>query len=69
MPAKGKVKLITELDSLIKLLEARIPASPAANEKLEKALQRDLADYFRQLGMAIDFNQLEQLYYKHVEQE
>ena len=62
---------LNELDSSLQLLEAKIPASMSnpENEKLAKRLERDMAEYFRQLEMALDFSALEALYYKLVKQE
>jgi len=62
-------QVLMELDSLIAVLEAKIPASPAQNENIEKGLERDMADYFRRLDMALDWNAIEALYYRHVKQE
>jgi len=65
------MNLLEEMDTTIRLLESRIPANPGSleNEKLEKALQRSIASYFRNLDMALDWNALEALYYKLVKQE
>ena len=63
--------LIDELDKTIKLLESEIPANPGSdkNERLEKRMERSLAQYFKGLDQAIDLNALEQIYYRNVEQE
>ena len=63
--------LIDELDKTIRLLENDIPANPGSekNEKLEKRMERSLAQYFRGLDQAMDLNALEQIYYRNVEQE
>lgn len=63
--------LIDELDKTIALLEIEIPANPGSdkNERLEKRMERSLAQYFRGLDQALDLNALEQIYYRHVEQE
>jgi hypothetical protein len=65
------MNLIAELDKTIQLLEGRIPANPASekNEKLEKRMQKSMAEYFNQIDQAIDWNTLEQIYYKNVKQE
>ena len=65
------MSLIAEIDETIKLLENQIPANPASdkNEKIEKGMQRSLARYFRDVDNAIDWNALEQIYYKNVKQE
>lgn len=62
--------VIAELDELINLLEAKIPANPnsLANRKLAKGLERELAKYFRALQDAFPFDQLDQLYYKYVKE-
>jgi len=62
---------LTELDNLLRLLEAQLPGNleSPANQKLVRSLERDMASYFRQLEMAIDFTALEALYYKRVKQE
>ena len=61
---------ITELDAVLALLEAKLPANPRAeeNQRLERKLQRDLAAYFRDLEQAIDYSRLEMIYLGHVEQ-
>ena len=63
--------VIDELDKTIKLLENEIPANPGSdkNEKLEKRMERSLAQYFKGLDQALDLNALEQIYYRHVKQE
>ena len=65
------MSLFTELDETIELLEAQIPANPGSdkNERLEKRMERSLAQYFRGLDQAIDLNALEQIYYRNVKQE
>ncbi len=62
-------EVVKELESLISLLEVRIPASPARNERLAKKLESDMAEYFRQIEMAFPIENLEQFYYRHVKQE
>jgi len=59
---------LDELDETIKLLEAQIPANPASdkNESIQKRMQKSLAQYFRNIDQAIDWNALEQLYYRNV---
>jgi hypothetical protein len=59
------------LDETIKILENQIPANPASerNEKLEKRMQGSIAEYFRNVDQAIDWNVLEQIYYRNVKQE
>jgi len=60
-----------ELGKIIALLEADIPANPSSekNEKIEKRMERSLAQYFRGLNDAIDIEGLEKIYYRNVKQE
>jgi len=62
--------LIAELDSLIQLMEAEIPANinSLANRRLEKRLQRELANYFKLLADAFPYDKLDEIYYKHVKE-
>jgi hypothetical protein len=60
------LELLTEIDLTIAELEKSIPASPARNANIESALRRELANYFKSLEDGIDWNALEQLYYKLV---
>lgn len=57
-----------ELDSILDLLEARLPASQSnpQNEKLARALERDMADYFNSLETAFPYDEITNLYYKLV---
>ena len=59
---------LNEMDEVIQLLEAKVPGNIASpeNVKLVKSLEKDMAEYFRHLDMAIDWNALELLYYKQV---
>ena len=59
------------LDETIKILENQIPANPASerNERLEKRMQKSIAEYFHEVDQAIDWNVLEQIYYRNVKQE
>jgi len=65
------MNLIAELDETIELLEADIPANPASkkNERIQNGMQKSLAQYFRDIDQAIDWNALEQIYYRNVKQE
>jgi hypothetical protein len=65
------MNLIDELNETIKTLEDKIPANPASgkNEHIEKGLQKSLADYFRDLNNALDWNKLEHIYYRNVKTE
>lgn len=64
-------QVLSELDGVLGLLEARLPANPGSeeNQKLVKSLEADMQAYFKGLDMAIDWNALEALYYKKVKQE
>lgn len=63
--------VIAELNQLINLLEAQIPANPnsLANRGLRKGLERELVKYFRALELAFPHDEIEQLYYKYVKQD
>lgn len=58
----------SELERLIQLLEAEIPANPAAekNERLEGQLQRSLAEYFKGMDQAMDWGKVEVIYLRNV---
>lgn len=62
---------LAELDNLIQLLEAKLPANVEGPEgqRLVKALNQNMAEYFRQLEMALPIADIEALYYKLVKQE
>jgi len=62
---------LKELDELIAVLEAEIPANPNSpkNQKLSDALERDLQKYFGKLEKALPMGKLEQIYNKYVEKE
>ena len=58
-----------ELDDVIEILEAQIPANPnsPANVKLANALEKDIKKYFANLeSMMPDFSEI---YYRYVSQE
>lgn len=59
------------LNETVKILENQIPANPASerNELLEKRMQKSLAEYFKNLDQAIDWNALERIYYRNVKQD
>jgi len=63
--------VLDELDDLITLLEAKIPANPAspANQRLQKRLERDLAKYFKSLADAFPYGKLERIYNRYVVKE
>ena len=60
--------LTAELDNLIQLMEAEIPANPQSikNQRLQKELRRELAKYFKSLEQAFSYTSLERIYYKFV---
>ena len=63
--------LLKEIDATVKALEDKIPANPSssANESIEKGLQNSLKSYFKHLDDAVDWNELERIYYKNVKQD
>ena len=65
------MNLVNELDKTIEFLEADIPANPASkkNERIQNGMQRSLAQYFRDIDRAFDWNALEVIYYRNVKQE
>ena len=62
------MSFLNELNETIKSLEDRIPANPSSrkNERLEKRLQGTLAEYFQNLDNALDWDAVEQIYYRYV---
>lgn len=64
-------ELVRELTETIKALESEIPANPASekNGSIEKGLQNSLKSYFKHLDDAVDWNELERIYYKNVKIE
>ncbi len=62
--------LLREIDKTIAVLESEIPANPASekNERLEKRLQRSLAEYFNGLEKAMDWDAVERIYYRYVKE-
>lgn len=65
------MNLTSELNETIKIVGSEIPANPAGdkNERLEKRMQKSLAEYFQDVDRAIDWNALEAIYYRNVKQE
>jgi len=63
--------LTSEVDSLIRLLEGNIPASPQspANVRRAERLERRLEAYFKALEQAFPYDEIERLYWQHVKQE
>ena len=62
---------IQELNEIIKLLEAQIPASQQSpkNQKLKGQLERKLSKYFRSLEAGFPFSKLAGIYNKYVDKE
>jgi len=62
--------VIAEIDSIIQLLEAQLPASMSNkdNKKLEAALKMSMANYFKTLMDAFPFQKLEELYQQNVKE-
>lgn len=60
-----------ELDDLIDIMEAAIPANPAApkNQKLADELEAELKKYFKQVQDMMPADKLEQVYNKYVEEK
>lgn len=62
--------VVAELDSLITLLEAKIPANPnaPANLRRRKALERELVKYFNKLEKAFPYGKLSGIYNRYVKE-
>jgi len=60
--------LMAELDELIQLLEATIPANPnaPANIRQRKSLEKELQKYFNKLEQAFPYSKLAGIYNRHV---
>jgi hypothetical protein len=63
-------QVIADLDEIISLVEAELPASPRSprNERHAKALEKELRKYFKSLEQAFPYSRLEDIYYKHVKE-
>lgn len=61
---------IAELDQIINLLEAQIPANPNSpqNLKRRKRLQSELVKYFDKLENAFPYSKLESIYNRHIKE-
>jgi len=64
-------QVIAELDEIINLLEAELPANPnsSANQRKAKALERSLAKYFDKLVQGFPYSQIEKIYNRYAEKE
>ena len=62
--------VLTELDGLIQILEAQIPANPnaPANQKLSGKLEQKLVKYFNKLEKAFPYSRLERFYNKYIKE-
>ncbi len=65
------LETIAEINQLINLLEATIPANPnaPANLRRRRRLQRELAKYFNKLEDAFPYSKLAGIYNRYVEKE
>ncbi len=65
------MSLLAELDQIITLLEAEIPASQSSpkNQKLKRRLEKSMAEYFDSLANAFPYQKLEAIYNRYVEKE
>ena len=65
------LKLQEMLAETIYLLESKLPANPASpeNERAARRVEREMRAYFKALEGAIPLEQLEMIYYSHVETE
>jgi len=57
---------ISELNNLIQILEAEIPANPNRHLKQRKGLQSELSKYFDKLEKAFPYSSLEKIYNRYV---
>ena len=65
-----RLTVLAELDEIISLLEAQIPANPQSpkNQRLKKRVERLMAKYFRDLADAFPYQKLEGIYNKNVKE-
>lgn len=63
--------ILQELNRIIDILEAEIPANPESpkNKRLRRRMERALAKYFRDLADAFPYQKLAAIYNKYVEKE
>jgi len=63
--------VLAEIDEIINLVEAQIPANPnsTANLKQRKRLERELVKYFDRLEQAFPYSKLAGIYNQYVEKE
>jgi len=62
--------IMTELDELIDLLEAEIPANPESprNQKLAAKLEKFLAKYFKKLETAFPYSKIDHIHNKYIKE-
>ncbi len=62
--------MIAELDKLLKVMEAQVPANPNSpkNQKLERRLKQSLSKYFKSLSKAFPYHKLDELYFNYVKE-
>ena len=62
--------VLAEIDQIISLLEAEIPANPRSlqNRSLAKKLEKELASYFNKLEQAFPYSQLSSIYNRYVKE-
>jgi len=60
--------LVASIEQLLAVLEAQIPASPAAkqNEKLPDKLENEMQGYFRAMELAFPYDEIAAIYAKLV---
>jgi len=65
------MSVITEIDSIIFLLEAQIPANPQspANQRKRRSLERELNKYFGKLEKAFPYSKVSAIYGRYVKEE
>jgi len=64
------MEMLEELNSLIQLLEAEIPANPQSlkNQRLKGRLEQEAVRYFNKLEKAFPYSKLGGIYNKYVKE-
>jgi len=67
----ANIAVVQELNQIISLLEAQIPANPQSpkNQRLAKGLERELVKYFNSIERAFPYGKLSAIYNKYAEKE
>ena len=67
-PDSANIAVVQELNQIISLLEAQIPANPQSpkNQRLAKGLERELVKYFNSIERAFPYGKIEKLYSRYV---